>query len=420
MNGLRGVAALAVMTTHVWDFATPDALGRVNGAGRIDVGLLHPVFAAFGLGVALFFTLSGFLLYRRFAASILGVAKRPSVRDYAWARVLRIVPLYWAILLITGVFFSAALLRTSNGALAFGSLASQPRALLADLTFTQNYVPSTVLTGIGPTWTLLDEAVFYVVLPLLALPLLSLASRRRSRPARLALALAAPVFLLMLGLASKGYGQVALALTPDGGWHADWRSVFQRSFLYQADLFAAGMAAAVLSVAVEHGSLRISWRVRRALVFAAAAIFLVIPVLGRHGAYPPILVETTVSFSFGLLLLGLATVGGRRSLLAQTLQWRPIALVGAASYSLFLWHEPVIRWLNAHGATTGGRGGLALNILLVAAISLSLTTLSYRVVERPFLALRKRRERRRALAGATETAPAAGLTAAAAARADAA
>ena len=83
MNGLRGVAALTILTTHVWDYGTPDPAHSANGGGRIDVGILHPVFAVFGLAVALFFTLSGFLLYRRFSGSIIRGSKAPSVRQYA-------------------------------------------------------------------------------------------------------------------------------------------------------------------------------------------------------------------------------------------------------------------------------------------------------------------------------------------------
>src|SRR6059036_3014299 len=62
MNGLRGVAALSILTTHVWDYGTPAPLHGAIGGGPVDVGLLHPVFAVLGLSVALFFTLSGFLL----------------------------------------------------------------------------------------------------------------------------------------------------------------------------------------------------------------------------------------------------------------------------------------------------------------------------------------------------------------------
>src|SRR5439155_22777453 len=128
------------------------------------------------------------------------------------------------------------------------------------------------------------------------------------------------------------YGALVLGLYPQGGWRADWNTVFQRSFFYQADLFAAGMSAAILSVLVERGQLQISWRCRRALLAIAAVIFVTAPFLAQHGMYPATYLDTSVTISCGLLLLGLATVGERRSALAQALQWRPIASVGLASY----------------------------------------------------------------------------------------
>lgn len=391
MNGLRGLAALSILTTHVWDFGTPHG----DPPGRIDVGFLHPVFAVFGLAVPLFFTLSGFLLYRRFAAAIIGVSGRPSVRDYARARILRIIPGYWVILAIVGLVVGIAFVPTASGGRALGNLAEHPRALIADFLLVQNYAPATNITGIGPTWTLLNEAVFYVALPVLGLPLIRLATRATLQRTRIGLAFAAPFVLLIGGLTSKAFGQVVLHLDPEGGWDPNWPSVFERSWFYQADLFAAGMSAAALSVLVQHGILRVSPRVRALALSASAGIFLVIPVLGRHGMYPGVLVNTTVSISFGLLLLALAT-GRTRSRLAGLLQWRPLASVGLISYSLFLWHEPVVRWLSVHGVTHYGRLGLAFNILLVASISLSLSAVSYLLVERPFMALRRRSPRPRA------------------------
>lgn len=389
MNGLRGVAALSILTTHVWDYGTPNPPHNANGGGPIDVGILHPVFAVFGLAVALFFTLSGFLLYRRFSGAIIRGTKRPSVREYARARFFRIVPGYWVILGIVGFVFAATLV-PSDGGRVLGNLASHPRTAVADYLFAQNYAPATNTTGIGSTWTLLNEAVFYIVLPLLSLPLFWLAARAGSQRIRTALAFGAPFTLLVIGLACKRYGQVHFGLVPDGGWDPDWKSVFQRSFFYQADLFAAGMSAAAISVLLEQGLWHISKRLRALGLIVAAAIFLVIPVLGRHDIYPGVLVSTTVTISFGLLLVALVTTT-KGSRLARFFQWRPLASVGLVSYSLFLWHEPVVRWLNAHGLTHSGRAGLALNILLVASIALSLSAVSYLFVERPFMALRKKR-----------------------------
>ena len=56
-----------------------------------------------------------------------------------------------------------------------------------------------------------------------------------------------------------------------------------------------------------------------------------------------------------------------------------------ASYSLYLWHVPVIRELNNH-ARLGALGLLAAG----AALALSVAAASYLAVERPFLRLRRR------------------------------
>jgi peptidoglycan/LPS O-acetylase OafA/YrhL len=57
----------------------------------------------------------------------------------------------------------------------------------------------------------------------------------------------------------------------------------------------------------------------------------------------------------------------------RALEWRPLALVGVASYSLYLWHVPILDAL----------GGPHAKQLLAVAIA------SYRLVEAPFLRLRQ-------------------------------
>ena len=46
---------------------------------------------------------------------------------------------------------------------------------------------------------------------------------------------------------------------------------------------------------------------------------------------------------------------------------RPLVVVGVISFSILLWHEPLIRWLEGHGLTLAGRGGFPVNLVLAAA-----------------------------------------------------
>jgi peptidoglycan/LPS O-acetylase OafA/YrhL len=61
--------------------------------------------------------------------------------------------------------------------------------------------------------------------------------------------------------------------------------------------------------------------------------------------------------------------------------------VGVVSYSLFLWHEPIIWWLRDRGllAIGTGVGGFLVNLVIVGTVSLALSALTYRLVELPAL-----------------------------------
>jgi peptidoglycan/LPS O-acetylase OafA/YrhL len=77
---------------------------------------------------------------------------------------------------------------------------------------------------------------------------------------------------------------------------------------------------------------------------------------------------------------------GGPSILVAVLESRPLFLAGLASYSLFLWHEPITRLFAEQGLTVGGRAGFVANIGVVAVVSGVLAAATYRLVERPALA----------------------------------
>jgi peptidoglycan/LPS O-acetylase OafA/YrhL len=97
----------------------------------------------------------------------------------------------------------------------------------------------------------------------------------------------------------------------------------------------------------------------------------------------------------------------------RVLESRAFVAAGLVSYSLFLWHYPVIWWLRNHGLTLGGGWGhLLINVAIVMAVAGALSTLTYRYVERPALA--RKRSTRVSADGAVSArpAPAAGRAAA--------
>src|SRR3954470_18862544 len=88
VDSVRGIAAVSVVAFHTTYFLT----ARDTVPGR---PLAH-----LDSGVAIFFVLTGFLLYRPFVAASLGRAHGIPVRIFYWRRFLRIVPGYWVALLV--------------------------------------------------------------------------------------------------------------------------------------------------------------------------------------------------------------------------------------------------------------------------------------------------------------------------------
>ncbi len=133
--------------------------------------------------MAIFFLISGFLLYRPFLVARRGDA--PSrVSAYARRRVLRIVPAYWAALTI---FIAAGFVS--------GVTAHNWWVFYA---FGQVYSSTLIGRGIGVAWTLGVEVTFYALLPVFALGAGRLASRSRSMRADV-------VLLVILAAASLAF-----------------------------------------------------------------------------------------------------------------------------------------------------------------------------------------------------------------------
>jgi peptidoglycan/LPS O-acetylase OafA/YrhL len=386
IEGLRAVAALSILVLHTWAYSSPEKLGAHGVAGTVIPNL--------GLGVILFFALSGFLLYRPFAAAIARAGTLPEIGSYARNRALRILPAYWVILLISALVLDGTLVRDSEANLLAAEL-SDPAELLGAALLIQNYGPATLGIGIGPAWSLAVEVVFYLLLPLLVLGAFSIARRVRSRSQRTVVLLGPPLLLLAVGITGKLVAGVILPGAPDAGFEADWHSVVERSFLGQADLFAFGMVAAVLHTEVVDGRITLPAHWRPAALVAAIAIVAVCAKTFDHGqlSYKP--QNTAVALAAALLVAAVAfpSASRRTPRLTRLLETRVFVIAGLISYSVFLWHEPVVRWLAAHDVMREGWDGLVLNIGVMLVVVGALSYVTYRLVELP--ALRRKRRMRR-------------------------
>ena len=345
VESLRALAALGVVAGHLW--AEAHGYGPLTISGfwrRQALGLASD-------GVWVFFALTGYLLYRPFARRDHGDGGRIDLGLYARNRALRILPLYYAAIVVV-------LLAEKHGA---GAVVWWRHLLLV-----QNI--GRVSDVDGPLWSVVVELQFYALLPLLAAVLAWVARGSRGRTA---------AGLLTLGLAAALARQL-LALSPADAATTFWAFQLPTTLAF----FAAGMLLALLAEGWSRrapawiaGPLGARW------LWLAAALALWVLGNWRFAA-------ANVFVPAAFLTVGAVVLPLRPWRALAVLDRRPLALLGVASYSLYVWHIPVIH------AFDGGRGLMPHGFPVVAAaivpVCLAAAAASYVVVERPALRLRRR------------------------------
>jgi len=303
---------------------------------------------------------------------------QPSLRRYLRKRALRILPAYWAILLVTCLVLDLG--STPDGV---GRL-TDPALLASNLLLVQDYRPSTVYTGLGPAWSLAPEVVFYLLLPLLSLLAAAFAGRAPGAARRRAAILAPPLILLVIGWSSK------LAAGAWGDGAGEWSLVLFTLFPVHADLFGLGMLVAVAGQLLARARHAAPRRLHRGLLLASAAIACSTvaagPAIGVAGTGRLTDVAAGGAAAFLVAATCLPRVGTEPGRIVRLLDWRPIAAVGVVSYSLYLWHDPVIRLLDRLGLSATSELRLALTLAATLAIALAASAATWRFVERPALA----------------------------------
>ncbi|UKY53469.1 acyltransferase family protein [Streptomyces inhibens] len=357
IDGFRGLAALSTVAYHVWQ-----QYFRYDGHGS------HPpvdnpvVGAVFSLEVIdLFFVLSAYLLTLSYArAAIDGRSTRPA-RQFLFRRAIRILPLYVLAVLVVWASRNP-------------SLPGNWRDLVEHLTFTHVFDQQRIFYTLGPTWSLSLEVLFYLVLVALG-PLAVRACRPlRRRGSRVAVCAAGCLFLYAAPLA-----WIAVAHYGFGVPHTDWVVYFGPQARFGG--FAAGMGLAVLTAALgDRGRLGS----RSALPLAALAL---------AGLFTLSLLSAPENFSFTFyhplaavlwVVLIFSTVHVRqRTFWHGLLTARWLTALGLISYSLFIWHEPVMLQLHKAGVLPAGQSGFPLALLIVFLAAVPAAAASYWIIEYP-------------------------------------
>lgn len=357
LTGLRAVAALLVVGTHA-AFVT----------GKLNHGYLGAMAARLEIGVAIFFALSGFLLFRPWVTAAAAGSDAPSAARYAHRRLRRVMPAYLATVLLAYGVYSVF----SSGPNPGQSLAGLLRHLTLTQIYTDNYLMTHLHRGLSQTWSLAVEVAFYAVLPLLAYLLVVVLCGDRWRPARLLAGLA--------GLAAISLGWQVVLVTTD--WLPNSAGMWLPAHLAS---FAVGMGLAVLAEA----GVRCPATVTLPLAFGA---FLLVstPVAGAVAMGPvrvwEPLIKTVLYAAVAALAVAAAGLDDR-GLADRVLASRPMVWLGEISYEIFLLHVlvmavvlgEVLRW----PLFTGSMAGLFTATL---AVTLPLAWLLRRLTARVYLA----------------------------------
>jgi peptidoglycan/LPS O-acetylase OafA/YrhL len=318
VDGLRAIAVLAVLFHH---------LGIAGFSGGY-------------VGVDVFFVISGYLITALLRKDM--ETGRYSIADFYMRRIRRILPALTAVLLATTII--ALWLLTPNDLVQYG------RSLASAALFGSNFLfwsqagyfdsPSAEKPLLH-TWSLAVEEQFYLLWPLLLPFLLGRAEARRN------VAALAAVSLLASEWAARTHPDAAFYLIPFRFW----------------ELLAGALLTWVPAPSGEKLGKAMGW----------GGLFLILLSVSEFEA------DTTFpGFSAVMPVAGAALIigSGRVSILEA----RPLVGIGLISYSLYLWHWPILAFIRYN--LLGPPGG-ALQILVVL-LSFFLAYLSWRYIEQPF------------------------------------
>nr|WP_246414316.1 acyltransferase family protein [Microbacterium thalassium] len=330
VDGIRALAVVPVVLFHL-------------GVSGVDGGFV---------GVDTFFVISGYLitgiLWREMDPDS-ATRGRFSVWDFYKRRALRILPAL--VLVLATVVALSALLQTSGAQEALGRQVLAATLFVSNFYFWQNedyFAADPSSQPLLHTWSLAVEEQFYLIFPLVLL----LIARWMGKRVLLVLGMLVGVSLVASIVLTPVSPSFAFYLLPTRAWELG--------------------AGALLAIWQQRrgGGTSNAWVASAGLLIVIGSVLFIDESMPFPGAVAiaPVLGAT--------LLIGWA--GG--TWVGRALEIRPLRWIGGISYSLYLWHWPVIVfWRTFTGNTLD-----PLEILLLAAISVTLAAVSTAFIEKPF------------------------------------
>ena len=338
LDGVRALAIVAVIGVHV------------------------TVLPGGGIGVLIFFVLSGFLI----TSLLLDERRRYdgiSLRLFYTRRALRLFPALVVVVLTALVVALSDL----NALLARPTLHFIPAVLLYVGNWLRARHSYFVGGALAHTWSLSVEEQFYIVWAVVLAGLLARGVRLRTI-----------ALIALLGAAASDAGK--LIVWSGGTLASDANRMYGTDLSGDALMLGCALAIAVLRRP------ELTRRIARLLV-APATIFLAVVIVFVHplglnfgharlfevAVWPMCNVASAIVIAYLVL--------SPRSLLARTLSIRPLRFTGRISYGLYLWHYPIFVWLFVYLGFTNRWWQVPIEVGLASVAAVG----SYYLIERPAL-----------------------------------
>ena len=360
IDGLRFIAIAIVMVGHFLERAIrffPHAATALGGSDTT-------VFERAGLGVYLFFTISGFVIARQVIKAKADPLSGRFLKSYFGRRVLRIEPPYVILLVATYLALTATGYRPEN-AIHFDVA---PHSLAVSLATSVVYLHDLVWGAyprlFPPGWSLEVEVQFYVLAPLLFFAYFKVPRG----PARIAFA----------ALVMAGASLVSLMVPAQiGPLHTHF------SLLNFFRFFWLGIVLADLD----------EWIAARALPAGLAGlvgwiglvVFVLLPSVPDEDLVPAMLLRG-VGLAALVAMFASALSNGSSFRAFCSRPW--ICLIGGACYSLYLTHQQAMQAMTSVAAKlvpAAGLGPVAVLMLLELAACVAIGLVFYALIERTFM-----------------------------------
>lgn len=364
LDGIRGYAIVTVMlyhfTQHFQHLPLTDLTGFEWTIARLFEGMW--------LGVDLFFVMSGFLI----TSILLGTVGQPDYfKNFYVRRVLRIFPLYYAVLL--GLMVIVPMISAG--------MAEQTQAIRDNapyfLTYTINwriaYLGDFREISAGYMWSLAVEEQFYLIWPLIVVWC-------RRYLATLCFSLAGISLLAKLVLHGSG---------------VEGPSLYAATLTHMDGLLLGAGLAAIYRTHDQRVPRHISSLIKAFGGASFLVMFLLVMKNGHLRFYEdlnPVIGITAFSLMF-LALLVAVLERPAHSNLNQLFTWKPIMFCGKLCYGLYLLHHPI--GVLVEKTVSGRLPGVSplFEALLISGVSLAASIIvayaSFHLFEKHFLSLKR-------------------------------